>query len=126
MRGLAVALLVMFSGSALAQDPEVAPKPKPKKLVYKKSSLPVEMTDFEAQVKVLFRVSACGSEDAIPERFGAKAIDRHCKDMRDLYASYKRAWADNAAKFISALRPADLPKTVVYPFGGGDLTTVVT
>ncbi|MBA3503954.1 MAG: hypothetical protein H0T65_26575, partial [Deltaproteobacteria bacterium] len=44
---------------------------------------------------------------------------------QDLYASYKRAWADQAGKFIAALRPADLPKTVVYPFGGGDLTSAL-
>ena len=130
MKGLAVAFaLVMASGAASAKEPlEPTPdkivKPKPTKPPAK-SNLPVEMTDFAPQAKVLFRVAACGSDDAIPERFSAKAIERHCKTMSELYASYKRAWADQAAKFISALRPADLPKTVVYPFGGGDLTSAL-
>ncbi|HLL24136.1 MAG TPA: hypothetical protein VK427_18515 [Kofleriaceae bacterium] len=137
MRGLVAACaMVMLSGPALAQAPaagdgsavaaEVKPKPrKPKPFVFVKSTLPVEMTDFAAQAKVLFRVAACGSDDAIPERFNAKAVDAHCRQMKALYTSYKRAWADQAGKFIAAVRPANLPKTVVYPFGGGDLTSAL-
>jgi len=130
MKGLAVAFaLVMASGVALAKEPaEPTPgkvvKPKPTKPP-PKSNLPVEMTDFAPQAKVLFRVAACGSDDAIPERFSTRTIDRHCKTMTELYASYKRAWADRAGQFIATLRPADLPKTVVYPFGGGDLTSAL-
>ena len=133
-----VVLLVLLSSSvAFAQKAEPPPAPgsgsawapvkqkKYSKQTFAKSNLPVAMTDFAAQAKVLFRVSACGSEDAIPERFNAKSIERHCKSMHDLYASYKRAWADQATKFIAALRPGDLPKTVVYPFGGGDLTSAL-
>jgi hypothetical protein len=121
MRVVVLFALVVSSGVAFAQK---APKEYSKQS-FAKSTLPVEMTDFAAQVRVLFRVSACGSDDAIPERFNAKSIERHCKSMRDLYASYKRAWADRAGKFIAALRPADLPKTVVYPFGGGDRTSAL-
>lgn len=136
MRLAVVLALVLTSGVAVAKQPSEPPpgkiaKPKPAKItVPVKSALPVETTDFAAQVRVLFRVAACGSDDAIPERWTAKvahaaAIDRHCKTMTELYASYKRAWADRAGQFIAALRPADLPKTVVYPFGGGDLTSAL-
>jgi hypothetical protein len=45
--------------------------------------------------------------------------------MKDMYGSYRRAWADKATAFIAKLEPADLPKTVVYPFGGGDLTSAL-
>ena len=82
-------------------------------------------TDYASEIKVLYRVGACGSTDAIPERFNAKAIDAHCREMRDLYASYKKAWADQAKQFIAGIRPADVPKTVVYPFGGGDLVSAL-
>jgi hypothetical protein len=82
-------------------------------------------TDFAPEVRTLFRVAACGSDDAIPERFSKGTIESHCKDMQGMYASYKRAWADKAQAFIAGLRPADLPKTVVYPFGGGDLTSAL-
>lgn len=82
-------------------------------------------TDFAAQVRALYRVAACGGEDAIPERFSAKTIERHCREMKETYASYRRAWAVPAGAFIGNLRPSDVPKTVVYPFGGGDLVSAL-
>src|SRR5256885_1467614 len=86
---------------------------------------PAQGTELATQVREMFRVAACGSDDAIPERFSARTIDAHCKDMAEVYKSYRRAWADQAQKFIATLRPADLPSTVVYPFGGGDLSSAL-
>jgi hypothetical protein len=86
---------------------------------------PAAGTDFGTQARQMFRVAACGSDDAIPERFSAKAITAHCKEMAAIYASYKRAWADRAESFIADLRPKDLARTVVYPFGGGDLSSAL-
>ncbi|HEU4730953.1 MAG TPA: hypothetical protein VFT22_23830 [Kofleriaceae bacterium] len=83
-------------------------------------------TDFGPQARAMFRVAACGGDDAIPERFSARAINAHCREMAAIYASYKKAWADEAKAFIAALRPRDLPRTVVYPFGGGDLSSALT
>ncbi|HEY0989490.1 MAG TPA: hypothetical protein VGD80_20620 [Kofleriaceae bacterium] len=80
-------------------------------------------TDFGPQARVLARVAACGTGDPIPERFSARSINAHCKEMAELYASYKRAWADEAQRFIANLRPPDLPRALVYPFGGGDLSS---
>lgn len=82
-------------------------------------------TDFGPQARVMFRVAACGNEEAIPERFSAKAITAHCKEMAGIYTSYRKAWADAAKAFIAGVRPNDLPKTVVYPFGGGDLSSAL-
>jgi hypothetical protein len=81
--------------------------------------------DFGSEVKTLFRIGACGNDDAVADKLPKKAIAEHCKEMADLYASYKREWADQAGAFIRKLEPADLPKTVVYPFGGGDLTSAL-
>ena len=82
-------------------------------------------TDLGAEVRAMFRVAACGSDDAIPDRFGQKTIDAHCKEMAEVYAAYRKAWADAAKSFIAELRPHDLPATVVYPFGGGDLSSAL-
>jgi hypothetical protein len=82
-------------------------------------------TDFGPQARAMFRVAACGSDDAIPARFSARAITAHCKEMAEIYASYRKAWADEARTFIAALRPRDLPRAVVYPFGGGDLSSAL-
>src|SRR5205807_3769609 len=80
-------------------------------------------TDFATEAREMFRLAACGGDDAIPEKFPKKTIDAHCKEMADIYASYKKAWATPAEKFIADLRPSNLPSTVVYPFGGGDLSS---
>jgi hypothetical protein len=82
-------------------------------------------TDFGPQAKLLYRVGACGNDDALPEHLPAKTVTAHCKEMRELYASYRRAWADKAGAFIKELVPSGAPKTVVYPFGGGDLTSAL-
>ena len=81
--------------------------------------------DYAPEVKTLFRIGACGNDDAFPDKLPKKAIAAHCRGMQDLYASYKKAWADKAGAFIKELKPANLPKTVVYPFGGGDLTSAL-
>lgn len=88
-------------------------------------SAPAPARDYASEVKTLFRIGACGNDDVVADKLPKKAIAAHCKEMADLYASYKRAWADQAGAFISKLKPADLPKTVVYPFGGGDLTSAL-
>ena len=86
---------------------------------------PAAATDFGPQVRLMFRVAACGGDDAIPERFSARSITAHCKEMAQIYGSYKKAWVDEAQSFIARLRPADLPRVAVYPFGGGDLSSAL-
>lgn len=111
MRVLAVTIAILSLGTAARAD---TTKPAP-----------AAGTDFAPQARAMFRVAACGSDDAIPERFPAKVIERHCKEMAATYGSYRKAWAEPAAKFIGDLRPSDAPKTVVYPFGGGDLVSAL-
>ncbi len=41
-------------------------------------------------------------------------------------ARYRRGYLARAKPFLAALRPSDLPDTVVYPFGGGDLLAALT
>src|SRR5687767_5382083 len=91
---LTATLLTLFLGSATADTPPTPttapPKPAPT----------ATATDFASQAKLLFRVAACGGQDEIPERFSKSAITSHCKEMAGIYSSYKRAWADQAKKFI--------------------------
>jgi hypothetical protein len=111
---LAIALMLVTGGVATA-DQKTDPPPTAKP------------TDYAAEARVLYRIAACGGNDALPTRFSAseKTIDKHCKSMTALYASHRKAWADRATKFISDIRPKDAPKTVVYPFGGGDLSSAL-
>jgi hypothetical protein len=83
--------------------------------------------EYGAQVKVMFRIAACGNTtDAIPERLPQRAVTAHCERMDRIYTSYKKGWVDAAKPFIAKLRPSDAPTTIVYPFGGGDLSSALT
>ncbi|HUS32799.1 MAG TPA: hypothetical protein VMZ53_30065 [Kofleriaceae bacterium] len=83
--------------------------------------------EYAAQVKLMFRIAACGNTtDAVPERLSEHSITGHCQRMNRIYAGYKKAWVDKAKPFIAKLRPTDVPATVVYPFGGGDLSSALT
>jgi hypothetical protein len=86
---------------------------------------PLEGLDFIDEARVLFRVAACGPSGDVPARFDAAAVARHCADLGRAYDDYKKGWVDVAKPFLATLRPKDLPTTVVYPFGGGDLVTAL-
>ena len=48
-------------------------------------------------------------------------MEDHCRDLELQTARFRKRFVDRAIPFLTRLRPADAPRTVVYPFGGGDL-----
>ncbi len=98
-----------------AAPPDAAKPPPP----------PLAGQDFIDQARILFRLAACGGSGPIPDRFDAKMVEAHCKDLTAKYAEYKRQWVDVAMPYIAKLEPAGLPKEVVYPFGGSDLMSAL-
>jgi hypothetical protein len=81
---------------------------------------------FASQVRAAFRVAACGGGDAlIPGNIEKKLVDAHCEKLLPAFAEYKREWLDVAGPFIAKLRPQSAPRTLVYPFGGGDLVSAL-
>ncbi len=81
--------------------------------------------DFTPQAKEIFRVAACGGDEAVPAKIDAAMVDEHCKELLPMIQQYKTGWVDVAEPYIAKLRPKDLPTTVVYPFGGGDLMSAL-
>ncbi len=83
--------------------------------------------DYASEAQTLYRIAACGVGDdaAAVARFDPKVVARHCREMTELYSSHRKVWAAKAKQFISEIRPKDAPKTVVYPFGGGDLSSAL-
>ncbi len=81
--------------------------------------------DFTPQARALFKIAACGGDHAAEAGISQPLVDAHCKDLLRAYAEYKQSWLDVAVPFIEKLRPAGLPTTVVYPFGGGDLVSAL-
>ena len=85
----------------------------------------LEGVDYIDQARVVFRVAACGASGEVPARFDAAVVTRHCDELSRAYADYRKGWVDVAEPFIAALRPKDLPRLVVYPFGGGDMVSAL-
>ncbi len=82
--------------------------------------------DFTEEAKLLYRVVACGNDAALPAGIDQKIVDEHCKELNRRVAKYRETWVKEASPFIQGLKPAGLPTTVVYPFGGGDLISAIT
>jgi len=77
--------------------------------------------DFQAEVALLYRVVACGKSDTPVPAEWTKVVDEHCREMGVQTARFRKRFVDRAIPFLTRLRPVDAPRTVVYPFGGGDL-----
>jgi hypothetical protein len=81
--------------------------------------------DFTADGKALLAVGACG-DVAAPEGFNAKVLAAHCAIIKKTQADYLARWVKPARSFFAEKVPGDVPKKVVYPFAGGDLSTALT
>lgn len=81
--------------------------------------------DFIGDAKLFYRVASCGGTDPIPDGLDAPTVEAHCARMAKLYKEFDDTYAKPAATFFAAVRPAGLPATVVYPFGGGDLASAL-
>ena len=86
----------------------------------------IEGKDFAADARLLFRVVACTGNEPIPVGLDADLVKAHCDWLRPLMESYRKVYLGQAKPFLARLRPATLPKIVVYPFGGGDLLSALT
>jgi hypothetical protein len=81
--------------------------------------------DFIAEAQKLFRVAAC-SDGPVPEGLDAAIVERNCTQIRAIQTAYRDRWLTKAAAWFSTHVPANVPKKVVYPFAGGDLSTALT
>jgi hypothetical protein len=81
--------------------------------------------EFIEEAKALLVVGAC-AEGTPPATVKPALVDAHCKKVRAAQDDYKKNWLGVASEFFKANVPAGIPKTVVYPFAGGDLSTALT
>lgn len=77
--------------------------------------------DFISDARLFYRVVACGGTDPLPATIDAATVAAHCAEMARRYQHYNEKYVTPARAFFAPLRPAAVPATVVYPFGGGDL-----
>ncbi len=81
--------------------------------------------DFIADAKLYYRVVACKGTDPVPANLDAKTIEKHCAEMAKRYDRFTEKYVTPAQTFFATVRPAGIPTTVVYPFGGGDLASAL-
>ena len=83
---------------------------------------PRELLD---EAKGLIVVGAC-AEGTPPASVKPELVVAHCKKVKAAQDQYKQGWIAAAREFFQTNVPASVPKTVVYPFAGGDLSTALT
>ena len=81
--------------------------------------------DFTPTARLLLTVGACG-DGAPPPDFPEALLKKHCEPVNQAQTDYKDAWVKKARAFFAEKVPKSIPKTVVYPFAGGDLSTALT
>jgi hypothetical protein len=89
------------------------------------STPPPSGADFTDEIRLLYRVVACGGDDPLPKALDAKTVDDYCNWLKPRLAAYEKDYLAKARPFMAAHRPPGLPTTVVYPFGGGDLLSAI-
>lgn len=85
-----------------------------------------EVADFSDDLKLVYDVVTCRAGVALPPNLDARAWKAYCKQEGKAIAHYRDDYLPKASRFLAKLRPAGLPTTVVYPFGGGDLLSALT
>jgi hypothetical protein len=81
--------------------------------------------DFGPEAWLLYRAVACGGSGPIAAGLDAATVDAHCKQVAPWYPKIEGKYLAPARELFATLRPRDLPATVVYPFGGGDLLSAL-
>jgi hypothetical protein len=88
--------------------------------------------DFATEVQLLYRIAACGGADAgrVPPTFpkadkAAPIVERHCKNILERIGQFRADYFEKHRGWFIDHVPNDAPKTVVYPFGGGDLLSAL-
>jgi len=80
--------------------------------------------DFIDDAKLLYRVAACGGTDVVDAKW-SKIVDKHCKVINERLTAFRAQYFEKGREWFDANVPKDVPKTVVYPFGGGDLLSAL-
>ncbi len=111
------------SADGWTADLDLAPPPPPPSSAAPPREPPGR--DFTSEAKILYRVVACAGEMPLPAGLDAKIIDEHCRAMKAAITTYQTQYVAKMAPFLASVVPSWAPRTVVYPFSGGDLMTAL-
>lgn len=114
-------LFVTVPGLAAAEAPAAAAAPAAAPTATQEAP-----ADFINEARLFYRVVACTGDSPLPANIDAKVVEEYCARQKKAHSKYRDVYLPQAAPFLAKLRPAGLPTTVVYPFGGGDLLSALT
>lgn len=80
--------------------------------------------DFIADARLLYRVAACGGTDPVDAKL-TKIVERHCKAITEKLDKFRDEYFVKNREWFASVVPKNVSKTVVYPFGGGDLLSAL-
>jgi len=114
MRGLVrgLVLAVVALGALSASSARADDKPDTKGV------------EFIDDAKLLYRIAACGGTDVVDDKL-AKVVEKHCKTITEKLEKFRTEYFGKNRDWFTAVVPKDVPKTIVYPFGGGDLLSAL-
>lgn len=81
--------------------------------------------DFIKEARLLYRAAACGGTEPVSGSLDARVVEAHCREQSSRVERFRKRYVDKARPFLGRHVPADVPKAVVYPFGGGDLVSAL-
>lgn len=84
-----------------------------------------DAVDYIKDARLFYRVVACARSEPVPASLDAPTVTKHCEEMGHRLARFTDRYITPAQAFFAGVRPAGLPQTVVYPFGGGDLVSAL-
>jgi len=108
-----------------ARTPASAPLPTAARAALPETTSPSGQ-DFGAEARLLYRVVTCARDTPLPANLDAKLVEKHCQWLLPRMEAYRRQYLARAKPFFAKVLPPGLPRTVVYPFGGGDLLSALT
>ncbi len=111
-----------------ATAPATAPVPAPAPVPATAPVPPAAAHNFITEAEQLFRIAACGGASPLPASLSerdVRIVNEHCTAISKRIAKYRTSYMAEAQPFLATLVPHNIPSTVVYPFGGGDLLSAL-
>lgn len=77
--------------------------------------------DYQPAVARLDALIACVPGEPVPAGVSREAFTAHCAKLESTFDRRLHLYVEQGRELFAGLYPADLPRTVLYPFAGGDL-----
>ncbi|HWO24972.1 MAG TPA: hypothetical protein VNO30_39805 [Kofleriaceae bacterium] len=84
-----------------------------------------DAVDYVKDARLYYRAVTCSGTEPVPATLDTPTVTKHCEEMAKRFARFTETYIQRAQPFFAGVRPAGLPQTVVYPFGGGDLVSAL-